>query len=61
MKITYKKAQKGMKFCLTLFGAEKEYVRSHFECGFKNKSMYERKVPVTWVEKGYVMEVANDY
>ena len=52
--ITYVYAQDDKKFVLTEFGFEKSYVRCRYISGSEQKVRYEKKVPVTWVEKEYV-------
>lgn len=57
MKVKYAKAMAGKKFTLTEFGFEQAHVRSKFEYGFKLREKYQKSVPETWVQKGYVVEV----
>ena len=52
--ITYMYAPEDKKFVLTEFGFEKSYVRCRYISGSEQKTRYEKKVPTTWVEKGYV-------
>ena len=48
------------KFVLTELGFEKAHIRSKYEAGYKRRSYYEKCVPVSWVEKGFVKEVPLD-
>jgi len=57
MKVKYKKAGIGKMFAITEFGLEHSYVRDKFVQGFKLRYKYQKSVPETWVEKGYVTEV----
>lgn len=52
--ITYVYAPEGKKFVLTEFGFEKSYVRCRYLVGSEQKARYEKKVPISWVEKEYV-------
>ena len=47
----------GKMFVLTELGGEESRIRDKYKVGSANKKLYEQKVPVNWVEKGYVREV----
>lgn len=53
-------ARKGMKWVMTEFGAEQPQVRAKFEKGSKHREAYSKAVPLTWYQKGYVIEVKED-
>lgn len=57
MGVEWKKARIGYKWALTELGLEITRVRSKYEKNYVNRKAYEQKVPVTWVEVGYVREV----
>lgn len=57
MKIVYRKAGPGKMFALTAFGLEHKHVRDRFEVTNPNRKKFEQSVPVTWLEKGYVMQL----
>lgn len=52
-------AKTGKKFVVTELGGEDARIRSKFEANYVNKRQYEKRVPESWIAKGYVMEVAE--
>ena len=52
-------AKPGKKFVLTELGGENARIREKYKAGYSNRLLYEQKVPVNWVEKGYVREVVK--
>ena len=52
-------AKDGYKFAISEFGLEHGHVRRRFEETSMLKKQYERSVPESWIEKGYVEEVKN--
>ena len=54
------KSAPGMKYTLTLIGAEIPKVRGKYEGSSPTQKMYQHCVPVSWVEKGWVREVKED-
>lgn len=57
----YVKAKYGYKFVLTVRGLEESRVRSKFEITNPNYKLYCKAVPRLWLEKGYVVEVKENY
>lgn len=57
MGVEWKKARIGYKWALTELGLEITRVRNKYEKNYEHRKEYEQKVPVTWVEAGYVREV----
>jgi hypothetical protein len=55
--VTYKAAKKGYKWALTGTGFELGRVRNKFEKDYPQRTLYEKKVPVSWFEKGWVVEM----
>ena len=49
----------GKMFVLTELGGEEPRIREKYKAGYENKQLYEKKVPVNWIEKGYVREVVR--
>lgn len=58
--VTYKEARPGYKWALTLNGLEISRIRAKFEKASLNRVQYEKKVPTTWADNGYVREVRID-
>lgn len=57
---TYKRATIGNKFCVTELGFEIGRVRTKFENSSQLKNQYERCVPSSWVDNGWVEEVKDE-
>ena len=53
------KAKDGNKFTLTAFGAEDSRIRAKYEIHHPNYKQYQKSVPSSWIEKGYVKEVKD--
>lgn len=53
----YINAKLGRKWTPTLVGLEQGKVRAKYELDSKSRQQYEKQVPASWVEKGYVQEV----
>lgn len=52
----WKKARIGYHWVLTDYGLEFTRVRSKFEKNYVHRDQYAVRVPLSWVEKGYVKE-----
>lgn len=52
-------AKDGYKFAISEFGLEQGHVRRRFEETSMLKKQYERSVPQSCIEKGYVEEVED--
>ena len=57
--VKYVNAKPGMKWQLTELGFELGRVRAKYEMSYSHRTQYEKQVPASWVEKGYVSEVAR--
>lgn len=55
--VIYKSAKKGYKWTLTSRGLEIGRVRNKFEKNYPQRTNYEKKVPVSWADNGWVVEV----
>lgn len=56
MAVRFQKAKHGYQFVLTEFGMEVSNIRAKFSDTNK-KNQYLHSVPVSWITKGYVVEV----
>lgn len=54
------RAKEGYKFSITAFGAEESRIRTKFEIGSTTLLQYEKAVPKSWIDKGYVKEVKRE-
>lgn len=54
------RAKEGYKFSLTEFGVEEPRIRTKFETGSVTLAQYEKAVPKSWIDKGYVKEVKRE-
>lgn len=56
MSTEWRKARPGYEYRLTGYGLEFSRIRVKFEKNYVNRKQYEKKVPVSWLENGYVTE-----
>lgn len=54
--VKYKSAKLGYKFVLTEKGFEVPRVRGKFEKNSPHRSIYEKKLPASWYDNGWVTE-----
>lgn len=59
MGVKFVRAREGKKFVLTAAGGEISRIRAKFETTYERKFVYEKTVPQSWVDNGYVREVEN--
>lgn len=53
------RAKEGHRYTLTALGAEDSRIRAKYEISNPNYSQYQRSVPSSWIDKGYVEEVKD--
>ena len=60
MSVKYRRAREGYKYTLTLFGAKFDKVRSKYNILHKLYTQYQHYAPLSWFEKGYIVEVKEN-
>ena len=58
--VVYKKAREGYKWALTENGLEISRIRAKFEKTYHNRQAYEKQVPISWYDNGWVTEVRKE-
>ena len=57
--VKFAKAKSGKKFVLTASGGAIPRIRAKYEVTYERKFVYEKTVPQSWIDNGYVREVEN--
>ena len=55
--VKFVKVSEGKKFVLTEDGMAIPRIRAKYEVTYERKFVYEKTVPQSWVDRGYVVEV----